>query len=643
MPGYPDIAVSLTRQSLGRALELRNRYQLIELRLDQLGWSAMEVSTFLQASSRQENRSSKTIITDRDCKDDKAADLLDAVDWSMVDYLDLDIYDFPDRSQAWISAARLQEVKIIRSHHDYENWVDPVQFIAEHQDAIEQADIIKIASHCSTPEQASATLAAYGSTELSEVYIGMGPAGQITRIQAVDHGAVWSYAFPAGEDSAAPGQLAAESLDLARHMLHSDHQLHGVIGHPVLHSKGPLIFQKYFDDNHLQHHYLRFAMASLEEIDQWYFLPRGVYNVTAPYKYDASAFAGHGSDTPSNILYTSQGKWSRENSDPIGILHALAEKTADLDRAHALVVGSGGAADSACLALRDTCASLTICARNDHTRQALAQRHQAQHSPWSELQSCLDAADVVVWTVPGSAWPKELKLTDSHIILLDANYADRLPAAVQSGTTYLPGESWLYHQATVLMDRMADKGVRHGEDYVAMLQESVDRPSSIALIGLPASGKTTVAELLSAHLQWELVDMDTELAKRAGKSIAAIWKEDGEAVFRDSESALLQELAQHEQVVISTGGGIITRPANRLALQAHSCVWLALDPAQAAQRTHGTDRPLLDTEHRVDRMIHLHHQRYPHYASCSDLVIHAGLYSPEHIAQRLYEEYSKLL
>ncbi len=647
MHGYPDIAVSLTQESIGQAIELRSRYLIIELRLDQLQWSAEELSRFLSESSQHHHPQSRkpyqTILTDRDSPQHKDTYLLDKVDWSLVDYLDIDINDFPQRAQAWIAAARAQGVQIIRSHHDYGQWVDPAVYVAEHHLAFDEADIIKIASHCHTREQALATLAAYDSIQRPAVLLGMGEAGQITRTQAVEHGAPMSYAYPAHGHSAAPGQLSAESLHLAHRMGQSAHQIHGVIGHPVLHSKGPIIFGKYFSDTGLDHEYIRLAMSSVAELDQWYFLPRGCFNVTAPYKYDASAFAGHGADTPSNILTLSHGHWSRALSDPMGIHRAIIERITLAGR-HALVIGSGGAADSGCRALAEgNCQSLTVCARNEDTRKALASKYEAQHRAWTDVQMCVDKADLILWTVPGSAWPTELEVHSPNTVLLDANYADRIPEHIQSSLKYIPGESWLYHQATVLMDLIAEHDELSSADYIDLLTQPLDSPSSIALIGLPASGKTTTARLLAAHLGWDVIDMDTEIECRSGKTIAAIWQEQGEDAFREMETALLEEVADRKRIVISTGGGAVTRSSNRTALQGHSCVWLALDPVQAAQRVQGSDRPLLAGADRVDQMIHLHHQRYRHYASCCDLAIHAGVHSPEQIAHRLYAEYSKLL
>ncbi|MCA8997099.1 MAG: shikimate kinase AroL [Planctomycetaceae bacterium] len=98
---------------------------------------------------------------------------------------------------------------------------------------------------------------------------------------------------------------------------------------------------------------------------------------------------------------------------------------------------------------------------------------------------------------------------------------------------------------------------------------------TISLIGSRATGKTTVGQQLAARLGWAFVDLDRELQLRAGKSITEIFAESGEPNFRQLESQLLVEHLLQDQLVISTGGGVVLDEMNRMQLQQSGpVIWL---------------------------------------------------------------------
>ncbi|MEX0712312.1 MAG: shikimate kinase, partial [Pirellulales bacterium] len=103
---------------------------------------------------------------------------------------------------------------------------------------------------------------------------------------------------------------------------------------------------------------------------------------------------------------------------------------------------------------------------------------------------------------------------------------------------------------------------------------------NIVLIGYRGSGKSTVARELAGRLGWPWLDADHQIEERAGKSIAAVFAEEGEERFRDLESSLLAELVERDKTVLAAGGGAVLRPANRALLRsAGKVVWLQADAA----------------------------------------------------------------
>jgi shikimate kinase len=109
---------------------------------------------------------------------------------------------------------------------------------------------------------------------------------------------------------------------------------------------------------------------------------------------------------------------------------------------------------------------------------------------------------------------------------------------------------------------------------------------SIVLIGYRGSGKSTIGYKLANRLWQEVVDTDALIVKKAGKTIAEIFEQDGEQRFRDLETEVVREVAKLQDVVISLGGGAVVREENRRALKeaGHKIVYLKCDPEVLHQR-----------------------------------------------------------
>jgi shikimate kinase len=121
------------------------------------------------------------------------------------------------------------------------------------------------------------------------------------------------------------------------------------------------------------------------------------------------------------------------------------------------------------------------------------------------------------------------------------------------------------------------------------------RPGPIVLVGLSGAGKTAVGRLLAGRLDWAFVDLDEEVERVSGRSIAAVFAEEGQSRFRDLEAQVTRSAAVDSRTVVSTGGGWMARPELRGIWPDAVRVWLRVEPGNAVARLarERSTRPLL--------------------------------------------------
>jgi shikimate kinase len=140
---------------------------------------------------------------------------------------------------------------------------------------------------------------------------------------------------------------------------------------------------------------------------------------------------------------------------------------------------------------------------------------------------------------------------------------------------------------------------------------------SIVLVGLMGAGKSSIGRRLAEKLDVPFVDADHEIEIAADKTIPEIFKDHGEAYFREGERRVISRLIENGAQVLSTGGGAFINEETRQGIQAHGIsVWLKADLSLLMKRVmKRADRPLLQTEDPEAVMQKLMDQRYPIYAT----------------------------
>ena len=173
-------------------------------------------------------------------------------------------------------------------------------------------------------------------------------------------------------------------------------------------------------------------------------------------------------------------------------------------------------------------------------------------------------------------------------------------------------------------------GVKYTKEKLDKIFKKIRRKKeNIVLIGMPASGKSTVSELLADALSREACDTDDMIKEARGVSIPEIFKNEGEIAFRDYESDAVALASKKNNSVIATGGGAILRRENVNMLRQNGIIFFIDRPCEKLIPT--IDRPLASD---VEAIRKRYDERYGIYVASADVVIDADD-TPVNIAKKI--------
>lgn len=175
----------------------------------------------------------------------------------------------------------------------------------------------------------------------------------------------------------------------------------------------------------------------------------------------------------------------------------------------------------------------------------------------------------------------------------------------------------------------------------------------LVLVGFMGSGKSTVGPLLARRLGWRFADLDAEVERRAGRTVPEIFREQGEAAFRELERRAAEDLLVREELVLATGGGWGAAEGSISGLDEETLVvWLRISAGEAIRRARreaelrgaegkvagaGSLRPLLDTPDPLGAAQRLLALREPLYRRAA-LHVDTRDRDPEDIAREIVAE-----
>ncbi len=356
----------------------------------------------------------------------------------------------------------------------------------------------------------------------------------------------------------------------------------GLIGRKLGHSFSPQIHGLLAD-----YEYGLYPVAREEGGD---FLRKGEFhglNVTIPYKKTVMEYcaeltpAARRIGSVNTILRRPDGTLLGDNTDYDGFLYLLKSAGAQVEGRKALVLGSGGASLTAQSVLKDMGAkSVTVISRSGPDNYENLERHAD--------------AEIIVNTTPVGMFPYNMnspvdlkkfpRLYGVVDIIANPSKTALLMQAEKLGIKHAGGLPMLVAQAAYAAEKFCGRKIYDGE-IEKVLKNISKSTKNIVLIGMPGCGKTTVGRRLSKILGREFIDLDAAIVEKAGKTIAEIFADEGEEEFRRIETECAADAGKKSGVVISTGGGIVTRERNYdLLRQNGTIIFINRPTAQLATR-----------------------------------------------------------
>ena len=348
----------------------------------------------------------------------------------------------------------------------------------------------------------------------------------------------------------------------------------GLLGRKLGHSYSPQI-HRFLGD-------YPYSLFEKEPEDLGDFLKHGDFtgiNVTIPYKKEVIPYLDELSSVASRlgavntIVRRSDGTLFGHNTDYFGFASMVRQSGLSITEKKVLVLGSGGASNTAVAVLEELGAKVIVISRSGENNYSNLDKHSD--------------ATVIVNTTPVGMYPN----TESSPVdiaqfpklegVLDVIYNPARTAlliqAEKRGLVAINGLYMLVAQAKEAAEYFTCHAI--SDEKIQQIFSTLScQMQNIILIGMPGCGKSTIGKALAEKLGRTFVDADESIVELAKKSIPDIFAQDGEPIFRDYGTQVLQNLGKQSGLIIATGGGCVTQPRNYPLLHQNGQIfWIQRD------------------------------------------------------------------
>lgn len=417
---------------------------------------------------------------------------------------------------------------------------------------------------------------------------------------------------------------------------------YGLIGKTLVHS-----YSKEIHEALGRYQYQLFSLAEDEMPD---FINardfRGL-NVTIPYKKDVIPLCDEVTDLARGIGAVNTLFWKNasvtgsseginqedkilvgHNTDYEGFLYAASHAGIDFDGKGVLILGTGGTSLMARRAAADqNAAKIYIASRHPETDPPSGSEIQdagiLSTVSYDQLPEIADSIDVIVNTTPVGTFPNNMqqviRLKDfpGCQAVIDVIYnpfkTALLLEAEKLGLKYTNGLPMLVAQATAAAGYFLGTPGAFQKENQRIIKSMKQQMGNIVLIGMPGTGKSLIGKFLAELTGKTLQDTDAKIEEEAKMTIPEIFEKEGEAGFRDRESAICKKLGKERNLIIATGGGAILRPENVDALRQNGTL---VHITRSIDKLPTRGRPLSKN---IETLKKMEAQRMPLYKAAADI------------------------
>ncbi|MBQ1847051.1 MAG: shikimate dehydrogenase [Clostridia bacterium] len=362
-------------------------------------------------------------------------------------------------------------------------------------------------------------------------------------------------------------------------------------------------------------------------------------NVTIPYKTAVIPYL-HGISERAkaigavNTVINKNGALYGDNTDHAGLTALICRSGFDMRGKSVLILGSGGTSKTSVAVCRDLCADKITVASRSGAEGTVTYGEAKALKP-----------DFIINTTPCGMYPNEgvsavdIKDFDGLSGVIDVIYNPLCTKLTldckKRGIPAVSGLYMLVYQATEAASLFLSERVAPDETE-RIYKEILNEKENVVLIGMPASGKSTIGKMIAKKMKKSFVDTDKELEKEIG-DIAGFINTHGEAAFREAETKIIKEIAKKTRgAVISTGGGAVLRIENTDALSSNGVICFI--DRDISKITPDRSRPLTQNRELLQKR---YNERIGIYRAAADITVKNDSDFFANAAEALYTELMK--